>query len=494
MADNTRFYTDDPERLAREGFPVADDPAQAEAFIFFSDPRSPADTTGKPCFIVSEYIGLSEAICLAFAGVLVVKDAAQARAVLELLKAGHHSPTLNEEPPVQGREPSAPEDEMPSSRELENELPCSPGDDNGLTWGAGWTGLQEESGLVWGGDDPRCWNREEYGPARQNLDPLDPNVEDLGARQDDCRFSHGEDGWEHDTWHAGGPDHPPDDGAPLPNLIASYSPSTSVGKTFVAVNAAAWLAANGLSVALVDLDPDKTDLWRTAHMEAVGPPRVTVSNWHDIEGDPLPHIARHPRLPGLAVVPGTTVVGGRLPDAGEVSEVLLALAGSFDVVVADLNAMLRLSHVAAALRLAGKVFLLSDLSDKCVAQTGMVFSQASSIVGREKMSLVVNRVGRGHPYRPRDVAKMFGFSEFSEIPEDTAVVYRCLRERRFPVEDRSAVGRALAACFERELAGFVPALQARAAAGAATAGKMKQIASRLFPKAAVCEKVLSKLK
>jgi len=475
LADNTRFYTDEPERLAREGFLVTGDPAQAGAFIFFSTPRNPIDMAGKPCFIVSGHTGLSEAICLAFAGMLVVKDTAQVKAVLDFLEPEHDSPALNGGPPMQDSGHSFISDETPGSL----------GDDNGLTWESGWVGpQQEESGPSWNSETAERRGLRETGPAGQGdgsgaaEQEYGPNAWDPGAWPEDHSPGHGEYGQYRGTRKTG----PPDGGlAPLPNLIASYSPSTSVGKTFVAVNAAAWLAANGLSVALVDLDPDKADLWRTAHMEAAGPPRVTVSNWHDIEGDPVPYIARHPRFPGLAVVPGTTVVGGRLPGAGEVVEVLLALASSFDAVVADLNAMLRLSHVAAALQLAEKVFLISDLSDKCVAQTGMVFSQASSVVSREKMALVVNRVERGHPYRPKDVAKMFGFAEFSEIPEDTAAVYRCLRERRFPVEGRSAAGKALAACFERELAVFVPALQAKAAAGAG-AGRLKQIVPGLLAK------------
>lgn len=238
------------------------------------------------------------------------------------------------------------------------------------------------------------------------------------------------------------------------NIFASYSPSTSVGKTFIAVNATVWLARHGVKVVLVDLDPDKADLWHTSYMDAFGPPRVTVSNWVDIVGDPVQHISQHPTLPNLYVLPGTTVVGGALPDAGIVEEILRTLAERFDVVFADLNALLRLTHIAAALRMAGKIFLLSDLSEKCVSQTSMIFSQASEIAGRDRMIMVINRVQRGQLYRPRDIAKMFGFAEFSEIPDDPKTVISCLKSRRFPVDTTSSAGTALIKCFGKEFAGL----------------------------------------
>jgi len=416
------FYSDNPEKLKKLGFPSADDPSEAEAVVLFSLSDAP-DRFDRPCFVVAEACrpGFFDAVRLAFAGALVVRDAAHIYAMLDFIKKERADiETFGGEVVEQVEEefesPSA--DEEPRFEAEERQEPESP---------EPWLGYA--AGQEVAEDPPREPERPAFELPRE---PEKPALKSPPARE----FVLPEVG--------------------LPNLIASYSPSTSVGKTFVAVNAAAWLASRGVRVALVDLDPDKADLWRTSYMEVFGPPQLTVSNWHDVE-DPVRYVAHSPELPTLFVIPGTTVVGGRLPDAGEVAEILQVLAANFDAVVTDLNAMLRLSHVTVALRLAGKVLLVSDLSDKCVAQTSMIFSQASSVVGREKMSLVVNKVKRGQIYRSRDVAKMFGFPEFSEVPEDVKAVNNCLKRRRFPVTDSSALGKALASCFEKELAGYVPA-------------------------------------
>lgn len=422
-----KLFTNDPEKLillgARFGFELTSEPSQADGAVVFCKTAEEAEKikAGLPprafACIVPEggEFSMPDVIRLAFSGIAVAKTAGAAVAAVRWRCQGNFLP----------REQSM------------SELPGGPEE------AAGSGNLEAE--------------RIDYQEEEREMEAIPEERGDFSGivRNEPERFA-----------EFGGVDEP------LPNLIASYSPSTSVGKTFVAVNAAAWLAAKGARVALVDLDPDKADLWHTAYMDAFGPPQVTVSNWFDVAGDPLGHVARHPELPNLFVVPGTTVVGGRLPGAGEVDEILRALAANFEIVVADLNAMIRLSHIAVALKLAGKVFLLSDLSEKCVAQTSMIFAQASNVVGRSKMSLVVNKAKRGQIYRPKDVAKMFGFPEFSEILEDVKLVNWCLKKRKFPVFTKSQVGEALNRCFEKELGSFVfePA-----------AGRSKTKPARLFP-------------
>ena len=438
-----KLFTNDPEKLilleARFGFEFTSDPSQAVGAVAFCKTAAEAEKikAGLPphafACIVPEggEFSMSDVIRLAFSGVVVAKTAASAVAVAKWRCQGNFSP--------QGQSVS----ELPAGSkeavgsgtpEIEEQVsfPQIEGQETEM--------LSRETEEAAGGGSPE--NGQIERRERQEAKLLSEKIEGFPAAFQRNELERRKDEFS----EAGGP---------LPNLIASYSPSTSVGKTFVAVNAAAWLAAKGVRTALVDLDPDKADLWHTTYMDAFGPPQVTVSNWFDVAGDPLEHVARHPELPGLAVVPGTTVVGGRLPDAGEVAEILRALAAGFEIVVADLNAMIRLSHIAAALKLAGKVFLLSDLSEKCVAQTSMIFAQASNVVGRGKMSLVVNKAKRGQIYRPKDVAKMFGFPEFSEIPVDTKLVNWCLKKRKFPVFTKSQAGEALGRCFEKELGGFV---------------------------------------
>jgi len=238
----------------------------------------------------------------------------------------------------------------------------------------------------------------------------------------------------------------------IPNLFVTYSPSNGVGKTFVAVNSAMWLASKGVKTALVDLDVDKADLWHTTYMDAlVGSPRTTVSTWNGSDNV----LARHPELP-MFVLPGTTVAS-RIPEAEDVKDILKSLAGQFDVVITDLNNMIRLSHIAAALKLARKIFLLSDLSEKCVIQTSMILSQALKIADIDRMSLVVNKIRPKQLYKPKDIANMFGFPGLSEVPEDVKLVNYCLKKKRYPVLTKSAVGESLRKLFSQELEEFLQA-------------------------------------
>lgn len=438
-----KLFTNNPEKLillgARFGFELTSDPSQADGAVIFCRTAEEAEKikAGLPphafaCVVPegSEF-SMSDVIRLAFSGIAVAKTAGVAVVAVRWRCLENFSP--------QGQSVS----ELPAgSKEAA---------------GSGTLKIEEQVSFpqIEGQETEMLSGETEEAAGGEGLENGQIDFREGQQNEPERR--------EDEFSGASGP---------LPNLVASYSPSTSVGKTFVAVNAAAWLAAKGARVALVDLDPDKADLWHTTYMDAFGPPQVTVSNWFDVAGDPLGHVARHPELPNLFVVPGTTVVGGRLPDAGEVAEILQALAANFDIVVADLNAMIRLAHITAALRLAGKVFLLSDLSEKCVAQTSMIFAQASNVVGRNKMSLVVNKAKRGQIYRPKDVAKMFGFPAFSEIPEDTKLVNWCLKKRKFPVFTKSQVGEVLNRCFEKELGSFVfePAV-----------GRSKTKPARLFP-------------
>jgi Mrp family chromosome partitioning ATPase len=439
-----KLFTNDPEKLillgARFGFEFTSDPSQADGAVIFcrTAPEAEKIKAGLPpndfACVVSEggEFSMSDVIRLAFLGIAVAKTAASAVAVARWRCQEDFSPQGQSVSELPAGSKKAVRVGTPEIEERISFLQIE-GQENEML--SGETEEAAGSGSLENGQIERR-ERQEGKLFSEKCEGFPAAVQQNEPERQEDEYS-----------GAGG--------GPLPNLIASYSPSTSVGKTFVAVNAAAWLAAKGARVALVDLDPDKADLWHTTYMDAFGPPQVTVSNWFDVAGDPLEHVARHPELPNLSVVPGTTVVGGRLPDAGEVAEILQALAANFDIVVADLNAMIRLSHIAVALKLAGKVFLLSDLSEKCVAQTSMIFAQASNIVGRNKMSLVVNKAKRGQIYRPKDVAKMFGFPEFSEIPEDTKLVNWCLKKRKFPVFTKSQVGEALNRCFEKELGGFV---------------------------------------
>ncbi|WP_449240615.1 AAA family ATPase [Desulfoscipio gibsoniae] len=412
------FFSNDIGKLQTLGFKTTKTIADADVAVFLgknllTEAKSAA-LQKKICFIIDAEgeLGFFDTACLAFSDIIILKNVDAVKAVVKYLD---ESQTVN----ASGNEETGHEEQPDLVASLFG------------TTREGLCPKQESDELHENVDELSGTETiEEYPEPLRKLTPLPcsiANPKRLVAPTNSKVFT---------------------------NIFASYSPSTSVGKTFIAVNATVWLARRGVKVALVDLDPDKVDLWHTSYMDAFGPPRVTVSNWVDIVGDPVQHISQHPTLSNLYVLPGTTVVGGPLPDASVVKEILHTLAERFDVVFADLNALLRLTHIVTALSMAGKIFLLSDLSEKCVSQTSMIFSQASKIAGHDRMIMVINRVQRGQLYRPRDIAKMFGFAEYLEIPDDPKTVMSCLKSRRFPVDTASPVGTALIKCFGKELAGL----------------------------------------
>lgn len=443
------FFSNDVQKLQSFGFKTVKTQADADVTVFFgrdslTEAKSAA-SQGKTCFIVDaeSELGFFEIARLAYSGIIVLRNAAVIMSVIKYLKESQSVDASGNEKAGHAECHDEESDIVAALFKSTREEPCLPVHAHSGE-------VKQESG------EPSEEVNDLYG-AETVREPSEPQIPSMHKSWEDK--PDGKKELAPPPRPVAAPKHlvaPACFAAPkvFKNIYASYSPSTSVGKTFIAVNAAVWLARRGARVALADLDPDKADLWHTSHMDAYGPPRVTVSNWNDVVGDPVQHISPHPNLHNLFVLPGTTVVGGPLPDAGIVEEILRTLAGRFDVVFADLNALLQLTHVVASLRMAGKIFLLSDLSEKCVAQTSMILSQASGIAGRDRMAMVVNRTQRGQLYRPRDIAKMFGFAEFSEIPNDPKTVVSCLKSRRFPVDTASPAGTALAKCFGKELPGF----------------------------------------
>ncbi len=440
------FFSNDVQKIQIFGFNTTETLADADVAVFFGRDSlagaKGAASQGKTCFFIAAESELSffEVACLAYTGIIVLRSAAAVKAVVNYLGENQSVDASKDEEADHEEQPDLVATLFESTRE-ETPIHSHSGEP------------EQESGET--GENENYLSEIEM--VEEPPEPPKPNVPDMEKHQASKPDEKKELSLPNRTVAAPKRLATPDRFIVMKvfkNIYASYSPSTSVGKTFIAVNLAVWLAKQGVKVVLADLDPDKADLWHTSYMDAYGPPIVTVSNWSDVVGDPVQHVSQHPNLPNLFILPGTTVVGGPLPDDGVVEEILRTLAGRFDVVVADLNSLLRLTHIVAALRMAGKIFLLSDLSEKCVSQTSMIFSQASGIAGRDRMAMVVNRVQRGQLYRSRDMAKMFGFAEHSEIPDDPKTVMSCLKSRHFPVDTASPVGTALEKCFRKELAEF----------------------------------------
>ncbi|MDI6710440.1 MAG: AAA family ATPase [Bacillota bacterium] len=242
-------------------------------------------------------------------------------------------------------------------------------------------------------------------------------------------------------------------------VIASYSSAGGVGKTFLAVNAAARLAQCGRRVVLVDLDWDYGDVWTVTHMTLKGPPQVTVANWFEVAADPVEYLAVHPRLVNLYVLPSRTVYSGRPLEANHVRRLIEELCGRFDAVILDLGPDSSLPHIAAALSSADTVLLVSTQEEGRIDKLRMFVRQAMDVCGIEKarLKLVINRVAPGYARSPKDVAKQLEMTEFRTVPEDPRAVRRSERKKTFPVLTKTAAGKALVVCLDDFLGDLIPA-------------------------------------
>lgn len=243
---------------------------------------------------------------------------------------------------------------------------------------------------------------------------------------------------------------------PIGNVYVSYSPGTDVGKTFVSSNLAAWLAGRGVETVLVDLDMGGSGTWEMVHMrELFGPPRQTLSDW-DRTPESISAITRahaHPSIKNLHVV-----LRGGTSDPGLIADALRVLSQRYAVVV-DTSNNLGIPYIVAALRVAGKVFLIGRLTLKVQTRLSEMYSNARRLIPKDRMVLVVNRVGMKDDERylhPVDLARQFGFREHYVIHEDERARVLSVKKKTLPVFLGTRASQELRTLFEREVAG-VPA-------------------------------------
>ncbi|MFB6070203.1 MAG: P-loop NTPase [Halanaeroarchaeum sp.] len=170
--------------------------------------------------------------------------------------------------------------------------------------------------------------------------------------------------------------------------LAVASGKGGVGKTTTAVNLGAALAADGLDVAVVDVDLGMANLGTTVGLTD---PDATI---HDVlAGNASLETAFH-EARGITIVPGSTALDGfAQADTATLRSVVSALRSRFDFVVLDVGA--GLSHdIAVSIGLADGVLLvttaeLSSLTD--ASKTGELVERLSIPV----VGVVFTRTGDG---------------------------------------------------------------------------------------------------
>lgn len=236
----------------------------------------------------------------------------------------------------------------------------------------------------------------------------------------------------------------------IENLYVSYSPGTNVGKTFVASNMAAWLADQGMSAVLVDMDSVNSGTWEMLHMrEMFGPPKRTIADWNGAEEDiwAMAEEHAHPGVKNLYVL-----IRGNTCDPEKLTAALYALSKRYQVVV-DTSNDIELPHIASALFHAEKIFFIGTLTLKVQSRFSQMYSNARRLAAGSRLILAVNRVGLNDNeknLKPVDLARQFGFRDYHVVHEDRKARLLAEKKKTLPLFVNSNVSTELKAMFSKE--------------------------------------------
>ena len=209
-------------------------------------------------------------------------------------------------------------------------------------------------------------------------------------------------------------------------IVASYSSSGGVGKTFMACNVSALCATQNVSTVLVDLDLGFGNIdIETGLVDEVERDRVidkrtmpksnwaTVTDWRKHAIDLKANTLRHNS--GLYVVPSFPYAGKELPEA-EIEDLLHTLSEMYDLVVVDLGVDGFSNQARVALRMSNAIMIVAGQDPKTIGKLTHFLNQEGG--KNDKMHLVFNMRKPTGYYNPKEVAKKMMFEKYYSVPLD----------------------------------------------------------------------------
>lgn len=244
------------------------------------------------------------------------------------------------------------------------------------------------------------------------------------------------------------------DHEPQGHIVSVFSTKGGTGKTFLATNLAAAIAARtGSQTAIIDLDLDFGDVFayygkdpRRSLQEATSEV-VRGAHLDDLVGFGT-ELAEH--LTGFGSPPD--------PSAEEISaeamsELFRAMRSTFPFTVVDATCDYS-DHVLAALDQSDEVCLITALDVISVRHLSMGMHTLESLgVPRERMRVVLNRADSKVELTPGDIERALGIEVYARIPSSLAVPRSINRAQLLWFDDpRSSVAKSIGDLADRVVA------------------------------------------
>lgn len=217
-------------------------------------------------------------------------------------------------------------------------------------------------------------------------------------------------------------------------IIASFSTAGGVGKTFWATNLGVYSAIHGMSTVIVDFDLGFGDVASALGVITNGE-HVTVDNWRRYTRDLKTYLLKHPSS-GVYLIPCSKEENMAEKDA---EDLLVILAELFDVVIVDLGVNPYAPHSRVSLNMTNKVFIIGGQDNKTIEKVSRFIKQESGQFQISDMVFIINKVTPLGYYKPHEVAKELGFSEYQEIPLDEKGTNAAARAKKAVVQMNGSI-------------------------------------------------------
>lgn len=183
----------------------------------------------------------------------------------------------------------------------------------------------------------------------------------------------------------------------LPNLTIVYSP-VSAGKTFTAVNLAAYKAQAGNKVSLLDLDILQPSVGSCLNIPA---DKEVLSEAMLAPGHPGYQL----RIPNGLTVFATAPERAPVIDHSNLYELLSTLSRAYDLVIVDTPRDMDTYNLGHLLTVAGRIIIVGDLDYSRLITLHRRLKVLGNLIDYDKVSLVANRVTENKKVTIADLEK-----------------------------------------------------------------------------------------